>query len=174
MKRALFLFLGAAAIALPTHSFAQASTAKPAPPAAPTAKPAAAAAGAPRVIEIDANDQMKFSLTTVQAKPGEKITVRLKGTGSMPKVAMAHNFVLLQASAKPDAFANEAVMAGPAGNYIPASRKGEIIAATPKLVGGGETTEVTFTVPAKAGSYPFLCTFPGHFVAGMKGTLVVK
>jgi len=26
----------------------------------------------------------------------------------------------------------------------------------------------------KAGTYTFLCTFPGHFVAGMKGTLVVK
>ena len=31
----------------------------------------------------------------------------------------------------------------------------------------------TFTAPA-AGNYIFLCTFPGHYVAGMKGTLTVK
>jgi len=29
-------------------------------------------------------------------------------------------------------------------------------------------------VPAAPGSYPYVCTFPGHFVAGMKGNLVVK
>ena len=38
----------------------------------------------------------------------------------------------------------------------------------------GETAEVTFKVPAAPGSYTFLCSFPGHFVAGMKGLLVVK
>ena len=42
------------------------------------------------------------------------------------------------------------------------------------MAGPGETVDVTFKVPAKAGSYPFTCTFPGHSAAGMKGTLVVK
>ena len=32
----------------------------------------------------------------------------------------------------------------------------------------------TFTVPAKPGRYPFVCTFSGHFQAGMKGTLIVS
>ena len=45
---------------------------------------------------------------------------------------------------------------------------------TMKVGSLGETVEVTFKVPAEAGSYPFLCTFPGHFVVGMKGNLVVK
>ena len=31
-----------------------------------------------------------------------------------------------------------------------------------------------FTVPAKPGKYPFICTFAGHYQAGMKGTLIVK
>jgi len=26
----------------------------------------------------------------------------------------------------------------------------------------------------KRGEYPYLCSFPGHYVGGMKGTLVVK
>ena len=46
--------------------------------------------------------------------------------------------------------------------------------ANTALAGNGETVEVVFKVPAAAGSYPFLCTFPGHFVVGMKGNLVVK
>jgi plastocyanin len=37
---------------------------------------------------------------------------------------------------------------------------------------GGLVT--SFGAPAKPGSYTYLCTFPGHFVAGMKGVLVVK
>ena len=51
--------------------------------------------------------------------------------------------------------------------------KAEVVAAT-ALAGPGETVDVTFKVPAAAGSYPFICSFPGHFTAGMKGTLVVK
>ena len=42
------------------------------------------------------------------------------------------------------------------------------------LAGPGESVEVIIKVPAKAGNYPYLCSFPGHFALGMKGTLVVK
>ena len=51
--------------------------------------------------------------------------------------------------------------------------KDQVLAAT-ALAGPGETVDVTFKVPATAGSYPFLCTFPGHFAAGMRGNIVVK
>jgi azurin len=51
--------------------------------------------------------------------------------------------------------------------------KDKILAYTP-LAGGGDTVEVTFAAPTKPGSYTYLCTFPGHFAMGMKGTLVVK
>jgi azurin len=169
MKRALFLFAGAAVLALPIHLSAQAAqTAKPAPPAA---KPAAAAAG--RVIEITATDTMKFSVTNIEAKPNEALTIRLKVVSAMQKIAMAHNFVLLKLGAKADTFANEAIMAGASKEYLPAARKADILASS-KLIGGGETVDVSFKAPAKAGSYTYLCTFPGHFATGMKGTLVVK
>jgi azurin len=51
--------------------------------------------------------------------------------------------------------------------------KDKVIAAT-GILGPNETSEVTFTVPAASGDYPFLCSFPGHCVTGMKGVLVVK
>lgn len=126
----------------------------------------------PRVIEITGNDQMKFSVTTITVKPGEAVTVRLKSVGTLPKIAMAHNFVLLAAGTDATAFANAAATS-PSTGYIPAAQKGKVLAMT-GLAGPGETVSVTFKAPARPGRYTFLCTFPGHFVAGMKGELVVK
>ncbi len=150
MKRALLFVLLAATVAIPAHLFAR----------------------APRTIEIEANDQMKFSVTSLTAKPGEELHVVLKNVGKMPKIAMAHNFVVLKSGTDATKFANDAVSAGPAANYIPAADKASVIAST-ALAGPGETVEVTFKAPA-AGTYTFLCSFPGHFASGMKGTLTVK
>jgi azurin len=146
----------------------QAAAPKPAAkaPAAP-----AAAKGA-RTINMTGGDDMKYSLTTIEAKPGETLHVVLKSVGTIPKIAMAHNFVLLALTADPVEFTKAAMMAQ-ATEYVPQDQKAKIVAST-KLAGPGETVDVTFKVPAKAGSYPFLCTFPGHFAAGMKGQLVVK
>ena len=55
--------------------------------------------------------------------------------------------------------------------YIPPDALDQIIAHT-KLLGPGETDTIEFDAPGP-GSYPFLCTFPGH-VALMSGTLVVQ
>ena len=126
----------------------------------------------PRIVDITGNDQMKYSLTTITAKPGETLTVRLKSIGTLPKVAMGHNFVLLAKGTDATAFANAAASAYQTG-YIPPAMKPKVLAMT-TIVGPGETAEVTFKVPAAPGSYAFLCSFPGHFVAGMKGMLVVK
>jgi azurin len=139
---------------------------------APDAKKTVAAAkGAGRTVEITAGDDMKFGTTAITAKPGEAIRIVIKNIGKMPKAAMGHNFVLLKATAKPQDFANAAMTAA-ATDYIPAANKGDIIAST-TMTGPGETVEVTFKAPA-AGTYTFLCSFPGHFAAGMKGTLTVK
>lgn len=126
----------------------------------------------PRVVELTGNDQMKFNVTTITAKPGETLTVRLKSIGTLPKVAMGHNFVLLAKGTDAAAFANAAAMAG-ATQYIPVAMKAKVLAMT-TMVGPKETAEVTFKVPAAPGSHTFLCSFPGHFLAGMKGVLVVK
>jgi azurin len=125
-----------------------------------------------KTVTITATEQMKWDVTTIQAKPGEEIHVVLKATGSMPKVAMAHNFVLLKAGVNAQDVANAAMTARET-DFIPESMKDKVIAHT-GLAGGGESTEVTFKAPTKPGTYPYLCTFPGHFAVGMKGELVVK
>ena len=129
-------------------------------------------AQAPRVVEITGNDQMKYSVATITAKPGETLKVRLKSVGTLPKVAMAHNFVLLARKTDVAAFANAAAMSAASG-YIPPAMKAQVLAVT-GLAGPGETVEVTFKAPKQPGRYDFICSFPGHFIAGMKGVLTVK
>ena len=140
-------------------------------PAADTAKAAPAAKGV-RTVEIVGTEDMKFSMASIAAKPGEQLRIRLVAKGAMPKIAMAHNFVLLVKGAKVVDFVTAAMNAR-ATDFIPAEKKADIVAHT-ALAGAGETVEVTFKVPAAAGEYPFLCSFPGHYQAGMKGSLVVK
>ncbi|MGH9308825.1 MAG: plastocyanin/azurin family copper-binding protein [Vicinamibacterales bacterium] len=150
-----------------TQKPATPSTQKPTTPS--TQKPASKGV---RTVEIVGTDDMKFSLSTITAKPGEQLRVRLVSKGTMPKVAMAHNFVLLQKGASQVKFVTAGATAR-ATDFIPPDMKAQVIAAT-SLAGPGETVEVTFKVPAAPGEYPFLCTFPGHFQAGMRGTLTVK
>ena len=128
-------------------------------------------AQAPRVVEITGNDQMKYSVTSITAKPGETLKVRLKSVGTIPKVAMAHNFVLLKAGTDATAVATAGATARDTA-FVPAKFKAQIIAAS-GLAGAGETVDVEFTAPA-AGKYQFICTFPGHFQAGMVGQLIVE
>jgi azurin len=139
------------------------------PAAAPTAA-AAKSSGGGRVVEITANDQMKFSLATIEAKAGEELKVVLTNVGMLPKEAMGHNWVLLKAGTDPMAF-GAASMTAKDTDYIGASVKDQVIAFIP-VIGPKEKREVSFKAPA-AGEYPFICSFPGH-VALMKGTLIVK
>lgn len=146
------------------------TTAEPAKQAAAPAAKQAPSAG-PRVIEITANDQMKFSVTRIEAKVGEEIKVVLNNIGQLPKEAMGHNWVLLKPGSDLNAFAMAAMTARDK-EYIPDSLKGQVVAAT-ALLGPRKSDEVTFKV-TEAGEYPYLCSFPAHAAAGMKGVLVAK
>lgn len=126
----------------------------------------------PRTVTIGAGDDMRFSVTEVTARPGERLRIVLKSTGSMPKMAMAHNVVVLARGTDVDAFINASAMARSTAFVAPAFAA-QVIAATP-LAGNGETVEVTFAAPKAPGRYDFVCSFPGHFLAGMRGVLVVK
>ncbi len=120
---------------------------------------------------IHATDQMKYDVVSIDATAGQKVTVTLTNSGSLPKVAMAHNFVLLKAGTNVSTFAMAAMTHQDTG-YMPPNMAGQVIVAS-KLVGPGESDTVTFIAPA-AGTYDYICTFPGHALAGMRGTLNVK
>jgi azurin len=132
----------------------------------------ATAADPARVVAIVATDDMKYSVTTINAKPGETITIRLMAKGVIPKIAMAHNVVVLKLGTDVLKLLKDGAPHRDT-DFIPPAMKEAVIAKT-RFAGAGETVQVTFKVPAKPGNYPYICTFAGHHQAGMKGTLVVK
>lgn len=134
---------------------------------------AAEAAAKTCEVSIDSTDAMQFSTKELSVgKDCTEVKLTLKHVGKLPKSAMGHNWVL---TAEKDMAAVVAagMSAGLASEYLP---KGDakVIAAT-ALIGGGETTSVTFkTAALKAGeAYKFFCTFPGHS-ALMNGSFSIK
>ena len=125
-----------------------------------------------RTIKITGTDNMKFDVTSIEATAGEKIRIVYTTNSRIPKQAMAHNVVILDRGTDVQAFANASARARD-NQYIAPDFKDKIIAAT-DLAGGGETVEVTFVVPSVPGEYEYICSFPGHYGAGMKGILTVK
>jgi azurin len=123
-------------------------------------------------VKISAYDTMKFSLNKIEAHPGQTIVVTLTNEGNLPKEAMAHDWVLLNAGVDPNAYARLAVNAK-ADGYQPKSLASRVIARIP-ILGPHESGTVTFTAPSTPGSYPFLCSFPAHCGGGMNGVLIVK
>lgn len=130
------------------------------------------ASNKPRIVELTGDDKVQFNKTEITAKPGETLRVVLKSIGTAPKAIMGHNFVLLKAGVDAVEF-NKASFAARETDYVPTQLRDQILAAT-KLVGPGETVEVTVKVPTQPGRYVYLCTFPGHFALGMRGVLIVK
>ena len=116
----------------------------------------------PCKLEISGTDQMQYDKQELTA-PGtcKEITVTLHHAGKLPKEAMGHNWVLVNA-ADFAAVANAGMSAGLASNYVAAGDK-RVLAHT-KILGGGESDSVTFptSILKKGAEYKYLCTFPGH------------
>lgn len=55
-------------------------------------------------------------------------------------------------------------------NVTVESSSGSVVGATPTFQGGSKTLSLNL----KPGTYKFFCSVPGHRMAGMEGTLVVK
>ncbi len=120
-----------------------------------------------KTIILNSNDQMKFDKTEIRVNAGEKVKLVLNHTGKLAKNVMGHNFVLLTKGTDLAKFATAAIN-DKATEYIPSTG----VLAHTKLIGGGESTTIEFTVPAK-GTYDFICSFPGHY-AMMKGKFIVE
>jgi azurin len=112
-----------------------------------------------------AGEQLQFAPANLTAAPGDvKVTFK-NGSG-----AQKHNWVLVKGGDDVAQKVDEAgAAAGDAKGYIPDDPN---IVAKTKLVDGGASDTASGNLAA--GTYTFLCTFPGHYAAGMKGTLTVK
>ncbi len=138
--------------------------------ATPVAAPQPAVAG-PRVIDlIPTGDQIKFTTKLIEAKPNEELKIVLKNSGT--NGAMVHNFILLDPETDIESFAQAAAAAKATDYFPPDYADGAIVHS--KTVGPGQTVELVFKAPATPGKYEYLCSYPGHYLIGMRGVLEVK
>lgn len=122
-----------------------------------------------REITVRGTDNMKFDVTLIEAEPGETLRITLVVESNLPKTAMGHNIAFVDQGVNMEEFVF-ASMTENENEYIAPAFQDRVIANT-KMIGGGETDTIEFTVPEKAGDYEFVCTFPGHYFGGMKGIL---
>ena len=106
---------------------------------------------------------MAYATPRIEAPAGATVRVVMDNTGTTSPT-MLHNVVVLRTASDVQRVGRAA--AGDA-DHIP--NDAAVLAATP-LAGPGGRTAVVFTMPP-AGTYPFICTYPGHFQF-MQGTLV--
>lgn len=123
-------------------------------------------------VVMEGHDNMKFTVTEIKAKAGETIKLTLKSISKMSADAMAHNFVLLDKDTDGSAFISDG-MSYKDNEYISPNWEDVVLAKT-KMLPGGKSETITFKAPASKGKYEYVCTFPGHYQAGMKGFLIVE
>lgn len=123
---------------------------------------------------VEADDKMTFNVKELEVQAGQKVRITLHNVGSIPKVAMGHNFVVLNRGVALATFAPKVMP--PAGtienDYLPQEARKDVLAHT-KLLGPGEKDTIEFTAPGVPGELVFLCTFVGH-VGTMNGKILVK
>ncbi len=118
--------------------------------------------GGSSAITIDAADAgtLAYKTTAVEATAGE-VTVTFNNPG-----ALAHNVVIVKTGEERPAV--DASMAS-APDFLPPADKA---LGHSKTIATGASD--SFTVSLQPGTYSFICTYPSHYDAGMKGTLTVK
>lgn len=124
----------------------------------------------PVTLELGSDgEQLAFNKTELTVSAGQEVTLTFNNNSA----SQQHNWVLADGG---DDVAEQidraGQQAGADAGYIPDDTS-NIIAHT-KLLKGGESVQITFTAPSEPGEYTYLCTFPGHFQAGMKGNLIVE
>jgi len=115
--------------------------------------------------------QMKYDLSEMIVQPGQPVKISFENGDDLP-----HNLVFCQPGTDTAAMALKQ-MENPAAaeialkrNWLPDDPR---IWAHSKMLNPHEKEVLSFTAPAKPGTYPYVCTFPGHAMT-MRGELKVE
>ena len=122
-----------------------------------------------REIEIVTSGNLSYDTRRFTVKAGEKLAITLKNADVVP-----HNLAIV----KPDALKRIGQMANKLiadpdavfRQYVPEST--DVIAYT-DIVSPKEQFTIYIRAPKQPGVYPYLCTFPGHWLV-MNGEMVVE
>lgn len=123
-----------------------------------------------KVIRIKAvEEQMRYDETVLILRAGQGVELVFENHDIMP-----HNLVIVDS---PEAREEIGIAADRMQNDADAIKKGylpdsEKILHASKMIQPGETDSLFFTAPENAGTYAFVCTFPGHW-SKMYGAIAV-
>ncbi|MBI2855260.1 MAG: hypothetical protein HYX93_00250 [Chloroflexi bacterium] len=120
----------------------------------PTATSPATGGGVTLDIGSASSDQLLFNKDSLSAPAGSAVTLTFANNATTQQ----HNWVLVEDGTKDDV-ATAGLLAGAGNGWVPQD-DARVIANT-SLLNHGESQTITFTAPA-AGTYQFVCTFPGH------------
>jgi len=107
-------------------------------------------------ISLNAITGLQFDLVRFTVKPEANVKINFFNTDDM-----SHNLLITKPGTRLKVV-NDAIKLeekGPAMNYIPRSH--EVLWSIPVL-SPGQGKSIRFKAPAKAGAYPYVCTYPGH------------
>jgi lysophospholipase L1-like esterase/plastocyanin len=114
-------------------------------------------------------ERLLYDVREFKVKAGAPVKLVFENPDVTP-----HNLLIVQPGAADEVGLAGNEMAkltdGMARHFIPDSTK---ILHKTKLLQQGETEILRFTAPTTPGSYPYLCTFPGHWLV-MKGEMIVE
>ena len=122
-----------------------------------------------RPIRIETATGMTYATKRFTVKAGERISLTLINPDTMP-----HNIAILRPGtmAKVGDGVNHmaALPDGASKRYIPEG--GDVLFYT-DITDPGDSFSIHFNAPSAPGEYPYICTFPGHWLI-MNGVMVVE
>ena len=114
-------------------------------------------------------ERMMFTVTEFTVKAGKPVKLTLENPTATP-----HNLVIVEPGADEEiGMAGNAMASDPSGaakHFVPDSPK--VLFAT-KLLDPDTSETLRFIAPKVPGEYPYVCTFPGHWVI-MRGIMTVE
>ncbi len=111
--------------------------------------------------------QMKYDSSELLVLPGQPVKILFENGDDLP-----HNLVFCQPGTDTTAMAMKQMENAEAAlkrNWLPDDKR---IWAHSKMLNPHEKETLAFTAPEKPGTYPYVCTFPGHALT-MRGELKV-
>ena len=122
-----------------------------------------------RPVTIQAANNLSFATKLIRAKPGEVLALTFDNPDVVP-----HNWALLKPGTlqRVGQMANQLISDPEAAikQYVPDTT--DVLAFTDIVLPKQQFT-IYFQVPEQPGRYPYLCTFPGHWLV-MNGVLLVE
>jgi uncharacterized cupredoxin-like copper-binding protein len=116
------------------------------------------------------HERMMFTITEFKVKAGSPVKLILDNPDATP-----HNLLIVKPGSEDEVGQAANQMATLPGafekmDFVPKSEK--ILHAT-KMLKQGESDVLRFHAPKERGRYPYICSFPGHYLV-MRGVMIVE